>query len=143
MSHSSVSFLSPLLCTSPSLRNCSWEGTCSFFFFSDFTFNRIFVFSCITSNLFQGLWWGGTCRDVFCELLQRVSSLSSVPSVCHSVGIKNPVTYKSIRKVLPAESIYPIPIVRKFKMLRKILFQELLFKTVQSLFRVKSWYLEI
>lgn len=45
--------------------------------------------------------------------------------------------------MLPAESIYPIPIVVwKSKIRRVVLFQELLFKTMQRLFRGKKSVLE-
>lgn len=46
--------------------------------------------------------------------------------------------------MLTAESIYPIPIVVwKSKILRVVLFQELLFKTMQCLFRVENQNLKI
>lgn len=74
----------------------------------------------------------------------RVGSLSNALSTCHPAQIGNPITYKGIRKVLPAESIYPIPIVIwKSKILRVVLFQELLFKTMQCLFRGENQNLKI
>lgn len=80
----------------------------------------------------------------FLQILQRVGSLSNALSVCHPAQTGNPITYKGIRKVLPAESIYPIPIVVwKSKILRVVLFQELLFKTMQCLFRVENQNLKI
>lgn len=102
-----------------------------------------FLISHLTEFLFldgsQAIsWWGG---DVLVASAKGEQSVQC--TVCLSLSRKNPVTYKSIRNVHLAESICPIPIVRKSKILRKILFQELLFKTMQSLFRVKSRYLEI
>lgn len=64
-------------------------------------------------------------------------------TICHPAQIEKSITYKGIRKVISAESIYPIPIVWMFKILKMILFQELLFKTMQCLFWVKIWYLKI
>lgn len=50
-------------------------------------------------------------QTIFWWILQRVGSLSSALSVCHPAEIGNPITSKGIRKVLPAEGTYPIPIV--------------------------------
>lgn len=93
-------------------------------------FNRI-SFRRATSSLIEKLHFlGGFAKG---------SSPSSALSICHPTHIGNPITYKGIRKVLPDESIYPMPIVVwKSKILRVVLFQELLFKTMQCLFGVEK-----
>lgn len=135
--------------------------------FSDFPFlHSSYLISCTPlSVIISHLWVEKTCPNILwfhiateifyinrkwshrktsnlSLILQRVGSLSSALSVCHPVQIGNPITYKGIRKVLPAESIYPIPIVVwKSEILRVVLFQELLFETMQCLFRVqiRTW----
>lgn len=81
---------------------------------------------------------------IFWLVLQRGGSLSSALSICHPARTMNTITYKGIKKMFPAESIYPISIVVwKSKILKAVLFQELPFKTMQCLFKEKRQRLKI
>lgn len=75
--------------------------------------------------------------SVLCWVKGWMSAHCVVPDGHPVAHIENPITYKGIRKVVPAESIYPIPIVVwTTKTLRAALFHLLLFKTTQWLFGI-------